>query len=75
MLKVVLIIDCDICGQPFNRIATSNCDDPLAWKALSQNLEDTAENCGWSSLRSAHYCEFCMSDVSLSLLRGNDPGF
>ena len=69
MLKVILMIDCNVCGQPFDRVVTSSGDDPLSWKSLSLDLEDTAMKCGWSFWRVAHYCAYCMSDVGLSLLQ------
>jgi hypothetical protein len=67
MLKVIVMLDCNICGKPFENIATSDTHDPLAWKALAHDLEDTAENHGWSLYRSAHHCELCMADVTVSL--------
>jgi hypothetical protein len=66
MLKVILMIDCNICGQPFNRIASSTDRDPQAWKCLALDVEYAAERCGWSMLRSAHHCGYCVTDVMLS---------
>ena len=72
MFKVIMMIDCNICGQPFDRIATSSIQDPLSWKALSQDLEDEAEASGWSFYRSAHHCTFCISDITFSLRKAAD---
>lgn len=72
MFKVILMINCNICGQPFDRVATSSVPDPLSWKALSQDLEDEAEACGWSFYRSAHHCAFCIADVTYSLRQAAD---
>lgn len=69
MLKVILIVDCNICGQPFDHVASSADRDPLSWKALLLDLEDTAVNCGWSFYRSAHYCGHCMTDMEMFRLR------
>lgn len=66
MLKVILIIDCNICGQLFDRIVTSCDRDPMAWKSLSSDLEYKAELRGWSFHRSAHHCDYCISDVQLA---------
>lgn len=71
MLKVILMLDCNICGQPFDRVATTCERDPFSWKSLSLDLEDTAVNLGWSFFRSAHYCDYCMSDMELFRLRQN----
>ncbi len=70
MLKVIILIDCNACGQPFDHVVTSSEKDPLSWKSLSLDLEDTAMGCGWSFWRAAHYCDYCMSDVGFSLLQG-----
>lgn len=69
MLKVILMIDCNVCGQPFDRLLTSSEKDSFSWKSLSLDLEDAAMDCGWSFWRSAHYCDYCMTDVGLSLLQ------
>jgi hypothetical protein len=66
MLKVILMIDCNICGQPFDRIATSTDRDPMTWKSLSLDLEAMAEQRGWSFHRSAHHCDYCVPDVALA---------
>jgi hypothetical protein len=65
MLKVILMIDCNICGQPFDRVTASSDRDPLAWKSLSCDLEYEAEQRGWSFYRSAHHCDYCVSDAQL----------
>jgi len=72
MFKVIVMIDCNICGQPFDCVATSASRDPMNWKALSQDLEDTAESRGWSFYRSAHHCDYCISDVQFSLRQSAD---
>ena len=69
MLKVIFVIDCNVCGVLFERVVTSARDDPLSWKSLSVDLEYAAMKCGWSFWRSAHYCADCMSDVGFSLLQ------
>lgn len=72
MFKVIVMIDCNICGQPFDRIATSASRDPLEWKALACDLEYAAEGRGWSFYRSAHHCDYCVSDVAFSLRQAAD---
>lgn len=59
MLKVIAIIDCDLCGLPFDKIAISTDRDPMAWRALVDNVEYHAGHRGWSSNRSAHHCDWC----------------
>jgi hypothetical protein len=59
MLKVVVMIDCNICGQLFDRVCVSSDRDPMAWKAMSMDLEYRAKECGWNFNRSAHHCDWC----------------
>lgn len=65
MLKVIVMIDCNICGQPFDRVCTSTDRHPEAWKSMSQDLEYDAERSGWSFTRAAHHCDYCVSDPRL----------
>lgn len=62
MLKIILIIDCDICSQSFERIATSTDRYPLAWDYLSLDLEAKAEHYGWNC-HSVHHCDYCTPDM------------
>ncbi len=66
MLKVILMLDCNLCGQPFNRVTSSTDRDPINWKSLSLDLEYAAEESGWSSHRATHYCDYCVTDVMLA---------
>ena len=66
MLKVIVMLDCNICGQPFDRVATSTDRDPMAWKSLACDVEYSAERSGWSFQRAAHHCSYCVSDAELS---------
>lgn len=63
MLKILVTLDCNRCGQPFDRLAVTTDLDPMNWKALAQDLEYKAENRGWASTRAAHYCDYCANDV------------
>lgn len=65
MFKVIIMLDCNICGQTFDRVATTTEKEVLVWKALSLDLEDDAINRGWGFLRSCHYCEHCVVSVGL----------
>jgi hypothetical protein len=66
MLKLILMLDCNICGQPFDRVAASTDRDPVAWKSLACDLEYNAENSGWSFQRGAHYCLYCTTEEDYS---------
>lgn len=65
MLKVIMMIDCNICGQPFDRIATAFDKDPETWQLLCGDLERKAQRCGWKFLHSAHHCDCCLTDAKL----------
>jgi hypothetical protein len=67
MLKVILMIDCNSCGQPFNHVSASTDRDPMGWKALSQDLEYEAECSGWSFSRAAHHCDCCVKFANSSV--------
>jgi hypothetical protein len=72
MLRVIIMLDCNICGQPFEGVVTTSEPEPLSWKGLSQDLEDDAERSGWSFYRSAHHCSSCITDVAFSLRQAVD---
>jgi hypothetical protein len=72
MLKVIIMLDCNICGQLFDGVVTSSELDPLDWKVMSLDLEDDAERSGWSFYRSAHHCDHCVTDVAFSLRQAAD---
>jgi hypothetical protein len=66
MLKVILMIDCNICGQNFNSIITSSDRHPATWEFLAQGLEYQAESSGWTISGPAHHCDWCVTDVMLA---------
>jgi hypothetical protein len=39
---------------------------------MSLDLEYVAESCGWSFYRSAHHCDYCVTDVAFSLRQAAD---
>jgi hypothetical protein len=63
MFRLIVLIECDRCKEPFNRVATSTDRDPAAWDYLSPTLAARAEQRGWS-LYSAHLCGCCITDIA-----------
>lgn len=59
MLKIIVIIDCDICGESFERIAVSTDRHPQAWEHLPLCLVADAEMCGWNC-HAEDYCYSCI---------------
>jgi hypothetical protein len=67
MLKAILMLDCNICGQLFDGVVTTTETEPMNLKALSLDLEYEAENRGgWSFHRGTHHCANCVTDAALS---------
>ena len=64
MLKIIIVINCDICGQSFDHIATSIDGNPMVWDYLLMDLEYRAERCCWSCY-SGHHCPSCMTDIPI----------
>jgi hypothetical protein len=60
MLKVFVTINCNLCGQPFDRIAISTNRYPMAWRNLADDAEYYARNRAWHSQQSAHHCDYCV---------------
>ena len=63
MFKLIVLVECDICGELFDRIATSADRDPAAWENLPAILEARAESSSWH-VYSAHYCYDCVSAMA-----------
>lgn len=63
MFKLIVLVECDVCGEPFDRIATSADRDPVAWEHLTAILEARADNNGWD-VYSAHRCYDCASAMT-----------
>lgn len=75
MFKLILIIDCDICGESFDRVALSTDRDPTAWQYLTADLEMRAESRGWNLHRAEYRCyDCCDSEVICCAQRAADEG-
>jgi hypothetical protein len=61
MLKIIVIVKCDICGELFERIAISTDRNPLMWEYLPLLLSADAEYRGWDC-HSEDYCYGCISE-------------
>lgn len=62
MLKLTVMIECDLCHDTFDRIAVSTDRDPPAWEMLPPLVEAKAEASGWS-IYNAHHCADCASET------------
>jgi hypothetical protein len=63
MLKTIAMINCDICGGTFEKLAVSSANDPMVWDAVTSDLEQAAENSGWFYYRQEHRCTACLQDA------------
>jgi hypothetical protein len=64
MLKIIIIIDCDCCGESFHRIAISTDRNPQTWGHLPLLLAAEAEMRGWNC-HSADYCSGCIPEFDV----------
>jgi hypothetical protein len=62
MLKTIAMIDCDICGATFEKIAVFSVDNLNDWTTAISDLEHTAENLGWFYYHQEHRCIACLHD-------------
>ena len=65
MMKVILILECDLCHEPFDRIGTSTDRNPATWGYLLDDLEAQSLNHCWSC-RPNHYCPSCFNAMPSS---------
>jgi hypothetical protein len=61
MLKLLLTLECDSCGDCFEHVTTTTDGNPTNWEYLLPMLEYKAQNCSWYC-QSAHYCYSCCNN-------------
>lgn len=71
MFKLVVILECDMCGESFNRMAISADRNPVAWDYLLAGLEARAETACWTC-HIEHYCNSCLESLSVSSIQSVD---
>ena len=64
MLKVLLMIDCELCRRLFSLSHFASAD-PSAWLVHGDNLAASAEHQGWqrSLCGNFHYCPDCCAEL------------
>ena len=65
MFKLMVMIDCDICGDSFRRVGVSTDRGPHAWQYLTGILEGDAQSHGWDLYREAR-CYECIEEIVAS---------
>jgi hypothetical protein len=65
MLKLLVIIECDNCGEAFEHIATSCDRDPKAWRKLASELVSKAEERCWSMYGDTYACADCIHESDI----------
>jgi len=63
MLKIILTINCDICGDSFEGIGISTDRNPQAWDYMPALLEMRAQGHGWNC-EWVHHCPDCFADMT-----------
>lgn len=59
MLKLMVLLECDRCGDSLRKVAISSDRNPDAWNYLSGELEFKATENKWN-VDSQHLCYFCL---------------
>ena len=54
MLKLIVMVVCDECGDSFEPVAVSCDRNPSAWYDLTAGIEARAEDSGWSLSAATH---------------------
>jgi hypothetical protein len=67
MLKLIVMILCDSCGDSFEPVAVSCDRHPKVWQFLSDELKTTAEDTGWCFYECASLCQECTEDLPCSI--------
>jgi hypothetical protein len=78
MLKLIVMVVCDTCGESFEPVAISCDRDPKAWYYLAADLEMSAESSGWHHYAATHrlacddkhICSDCELDEAEDLQSG-----
>lgn len=74
MMKMLLLLDCDLCRKlfPFSHTASN---DRTAWMAHGQTIEVMAEDSGWLILNSfeSHLCPHCTEEYWQAQAQREDP--
>ena len=60
MIKIFVVIECDICNELLTQIAVA--ENPLKLPAEIHDLQPSAEERSWQAVRNAtvHYCPECL---------------
>lgn len=66
MLRLLILLECDVCKEMMPSIPTQSRDRGIAWDVEIQDLEYEAEQIGWSIYRSRHVCDSCVMDAMAS---------
>lgn len=60
MFKTIAMLNCDICGGTFEKLAVCGDKDPFLWDAITSDLEHASESAGWYCYHREHRCDTCM---------------
>lgn len=63
MLRLLILLECDLCSETWTTIPPSNHPLGIAWDEEIQNLQYRAEQNGWSINRSQQVCDACVLEA------------
>lgn len=59
MIKVVLLVHCDDCGEPVSNAIVCSAREPLVWEAAIEDIEYNATRQGWWCCKRRSLCPEC----------------
>ena len=63
MLKIIVVISCDVCHVAFAHNPTTSGSDPAACSSIVDTLEWAAEQSGWHCFHGRHDCYNCIMEA------------
>ena len=66
MLKVIVLLECDLCGGLYAQSMATADTDGLMWACLADEVQGNAEQSGWDLFRGRHVCYGCLNDAEVT---------
>ncbi|MCI0561397.1 MAG: hypothetical protein MN733_23165 [Nitrososphaera sp.] len=65
MIKVLVMVDCDNCGQPWSNSRVSSDPEPLIWQEEAYELIQEVKESGWAKHDHRIFCAQCVYRLSI----------
>ena len=63
MLKLVILLECDLCEETWPTVVSLRSQLGIQWDAEIQNVVYEAEQTGWSIYHGKHACDGCVMEA------------